>query len=83
MSICQLRSRTDEKSQFDSAELDAERKRACSLIDLGGRLTNLHCGLVRESALFADGPIWIADGAPSAAHWIADRLDVCAATARE
>jgi len=30
-----------------------------------------------------DGPIWIADGAPSAARWIADRLDVCAATARE
>jgi len=83
MSICQLPSRPDRGSQFDAVELDADRNRACSLIDLGGRLTNLHCRLVTESVLFADGPIWIADGAPSAAHWIADRLDVCAATARE
>ncbi len=62
MSICELPSRADQKSQFDSAELDAERNRASSLIDLGGRLTNLHCRLVTESVLFADGPIWIADG---------------------
>ncbi|NOX30330.1 MAG: hypothetical protein GXP35_09830, partial [Actinobacteria bacterium] len=54
MSIRQLRSRSDQKSQFDSVELDAERDRALSLIDLGGRLTGLHCGLVAASALFAD-----------------------------
>jgi len=70
-------------THFDPAELDVERTRAESLISLGGRLTDLHWHLVSGSVALADGPIWIADGSPTAAHWIADRLDVCAATARE
>ncbi len=37
---------------------------------------------IRQSSSRSDRR-WIADGSPSAAHWIADRLDVCAATARE
>ncbi|NOX28712.1 MAG: DUF222 domain-containing protein, partial [Actinobacteria bacterium] len=70
-------------TRFDPAELDVERKRAESLILLGGRLNDLHWHLVSGSVALANGPIWIADGSPSAAHWIAERLDVCAATARE
>ncbi|NOX29693.1 MAG: hypothetical protein GXP35_06555 [Actinobacteria bacterium] len=54
-----------------------------SLISLGGRLNDLSWHFVSGSVALADGPIWIADGSPSAAHWIAERLDVCAATARE
>ncbi|NOX31053.1 MAG: DUF222 domain-containing protein [Actinobacteria bacterium] len=47
-------------------------------------LGSCHISLsVTESVLFSDGPVWVADASPSAAHWIADRLDVCAATARE
>ncbi len=69
--------------QFDEAELQMQRKLAEGLIGRGRQLNDLHHGLVTEAALFADGPVWIADGSPSAARWIADHLDVCCATARE
>jgi len=75
--------RSHRAAHFDAVELDVERRRAESLISFGGQLTSLHWHLVSGSAAFADGPIWIADGSPSAAHWIAERLDVCAATVRE
>ena len=45
------------------------------LIETGLRITHAHYRLVVVCALFADGPVWIADGQPSAAHWLAPRLD--------
>jgi len=52
--------------QFDKTELRAQRDLAEGLIGRGCRLNDLHYGLVTDAALFADGPVWIADGSPSA-----------------
>jgi len=42
-----------------------------------------HYRLVTVSATFAASDEWVRDGYPTAAHWIADHLDVCVSTARE
>ncbi|MEZ5280227.1 MAG: DUF222 domain-containing protein [Acidimicrobiales bacterium] len=64
-------------------ELDEQIKTAESLVGLGHRLARGHHDLVVGAAQFADGPVWIAQGAPSAAHWLAERLDLAPATVRE
>jgi hypothetical protein len=53
------------------------------LLDLGAAFNATHHDLVALAARFEASNEWILDGAPSAAHWMADRLDVCIATARE
>jgi hypothetical protein len=53
------------------------------LVDTGRRWARTHHDLVIGAAVFADGDVWIADGARSAAHWLADRLDIEACTVRD
>ncbi|MCP3933856.1 MAG: hypothetical protein GY708_00635, partial [Actinomycetia bacterium] len=64
-------------------QLETERNRATELLTTAKRFTQTHYELVVACVEFADGPIWVADGAPSAAHWLADRTDHCANTLRE
>ena len=64
-------------------EFTEQRCRASDLVSTARRFTQTHYRLVVECADFADGPVWIADGATSAAHWLADRTDHCANTLRE
>ncbi len=42
-----------------------------------------HYRLVTVSATFASSDEWILAGYPTAAHWIAEHIDVCVSTARE
>ena len=67
----------------DVEELATQTRAADGLVELGRRISRGHFDLCMGAADFADGPVWIAHGAPSAAHWLADRLDVAAATVRE
>ncbi len=64
-------------------QFETERNRATDLVMTARRFTQTHYELVLACVEFADGPIWVADGAPSAAHWLADRTDHCANTLRE
>ncbi len=66
-----------------TTDLAAQRHSADALIDTGRRWARTHHDLVIGSAVFADGDVWIADGARSAAHWLAERLDVEACTVRD
>ena len=72
-----------EPAIYTTQELDVCRREADQLIETGRRITQAHYQLVTSCADFADGPVWIADGQPSAAHWLAPRLDVCNATVRD
>jgi hypothetical protein len=65
------------------ADLLVERGRATELVATARRFSQTQHELVMACADFADGPVWIADGAVSAAHWLADRTDQCANTLRE
>ena len=56
---------------------------AAELISIGFRWARWQHRLVRLAAAFDDSGAWVADGAPTAAHWIADQLDVEVSTARE
>ncbi|MCP3935946.1 MAG: DUF222 domain-containing protein [Actinomycetia bacterium] len=67
----------------DVDQLAAETAAAEGLVQLGHRISRDHYDLCVDSARFADGPVWIAQGAPSAAHWLADRLHIAASTVRE
>ena len=72
------------KTRFSTTtDLAAQRHNADALVDTGRRWARTHHDLVIGSAVFADGDVWIADGARSAAHWLADRLDVEACTVRD
>ena len=58
--------------------------------DIGAELRQVgwHCAaaqrrLVTLAAEFAGSDAWLLDGSPTAAHWIADALDVEVCTARE
>ena len=53
------------------------------LLDVGSALGSTQHELVTLAVQFEASNEWILDGAPSAAHWMADQLDVCIATARE
>ena len=53
------------------------------LLEVGSAFSSTQHDLVTLAARFEASNEWILDGAPSAAHWMADRLDVCIATARE
>ncbi|MEZ5283045.1 MAG: DUF222 domain-containing protein [Acidimicrobiales bacterium] len=64
-------------------EFQVERGRAIDLVSTAKRFTQSHYSLVVACADFADGPVWVADGAASAAHWLAERTDHCANTVRE
>ncbi len=64
-------------------EFENERNRATELVTTAKRFTQTHHELVVACVEFADGPVWVADGAPSAAHWLADRTDHCVNTLRE
>lgn len=59
-----------------------DRPLADHLVDLGRRLTAVQHELVTAVARFAAGNEWT-EQAPTAARWIADRLDVHLGTARE
>ena len=72
-----------EPAIYTTQELDVCRREADLLIETGRRITQAHYQLVTSCADFADGPVWIADGEPSAAHWLAPRLDACASTVRD
>ncbi|RMH67215.1 MAG: hypothetical protein D6683_18030, partial [Actinomyces sp.] len=50
---------------------------------LGEIMSRAQHELVTTAAAFADGGEWRREGATSAAHWIAEHLDVAVATARE
>ena len=67
----------------DVEQLATETRVAQGLVELGRRISRGHFDLCIGSARFADGPVWIAQGAPSAAHWLAERLDVAPSTVRE
>lgn len=64
-------------------ELRRKRLEAAELVNAGRQITQAHYRLVVSCAAFADGPVWIADGEPSAAHWLAPRLDACRSTVRD
>ncbi len=64
-------------------ELVAKRSDASELIEVGRGISQAHFNLVIGCAHFAEGPVWIADGEPTAAHWLAPRFDVCRATVRD
>lgn len=51
------------------------------LLEVGSTLGSTQHELVALAARFEASNEWILDGAPSAAHWIAEQLDVCVATA--
>ncbi|MCP3935679.1 MAG: DUF222 domain-containing protein [Actinomycetia bacterium] len=64
-------------------ELDEQTKVAQGLVALGHKLSRGHYDLCVGSVQFADGAVWVAQGSASAAHWLAERLDVTASTVRE
>ena len=64
-------------------EVETARRHANHLVNSASRLDQLRRELVLDAAEFADGPIWIIDGAPSAARWLSSRLGVLDATVRE
>ncbi|MCP3938104.1 MAG: DUF222 domain-containing protein [Actinomycetia bacterium] len=64
-------------------ELAAKRSDASELVEVGRRISQAHHQLVTGCADFADGPVWIADGEPTAAHWLAPRFDACRSTVRD
>lgn len=68
---------------LDAADIEVARRHAGHLLSAAGRLDRLRRELVLDAAVFADGPVWIVDGAPSAARWLAERLDLLDATVRE
>lgn len=53
------------------------------LIEAGDLINRSQHRLICLAASFASSDEWIHDGYNTAAHWIADHLDVCVATARE
>ncbi|MCP4957672.1 MAG: hypothetical protein GY925_00220 [Actinomycetia bacterium] len=64
-------------------EFEAEPRKATDLATTAKRFTQSHPGLVVACADFADGPVWITDGAPSPPHWLTEHTDHCANTVRE
>ncbi len=64
-------------------ELNDQTQHAEGLVELGHRLSRGHYDLCLGAVRFADGPVWVAQGAPSAAHWLSERLNIRAATVRE
>ncbi len=65
---------TAQRTDFD---VGAELRR------VGWQCATAQRRLVHLAADFADGDIWLLGGAPTAAHWIADALDLEVCTARE
>lgn len=65
------------------SELLIQRRRAEVVVETGRSWGRIHHDLVVGAAEVAEGSVWIADGARSAAHWIADRLDIEACTVRD
>lgn len=59
-----------------------DRPLASRLVELGSRLSAVQHDMVTTAASFAAGTEW-RDRAPTAAHWIADHLDIHLGTARE
>ncbi|MDH3708152.1 MAG: hypothetical protein OES57_18960, partial [Acidimicrobiia bacterium] len=53
------------------------------LVRVGVSLAQSQHQLVVLAAQFEASDEWLLVGAPTAAHWIADQLDVCVSTARE
>lgn len=56
---------------------------APTLRDLIGSWSRAQHRIVALAADFADTSEWVADGAPTAAHWLADAADIDVSTARE
>ena len=63
-------------------ELAVQREAAARLVETGRRLRVAHYEVVVGCADFADGVVWAADGASSAAAWLAGRFDVEVCTVR-
>ena len=53
------------------------------IVAIGSALATSQYRLIDLAARFEAGDEWLIDGYPTAAHWIADRLDMCVSTARE
>ena len=66
-----------------AAELAEERAIAERVVRTGRSWARAHHELVMGCVDIADGVVWIVDGAPSAAHWIAAQLDVEPCTVRD
>ena len=65
------------------AEIAEERAIAERVVRTGRSWAMAHHDLVMGCADIADGVVWIVDGAPSPAHWIAPQLDVEVCTVRD
>ncbi|MCB0991585.1 MAG: DUF222 domain-containing protein [Acidimicrobiales bacterium] len=63
-------------------QLAAQRDTANRLVETGRKFAIAHYEIVVGCAEFADGVVWIADGATSAAAWLAERFDVEVCTVR-
>jgi hypothetical protein len=61
----------------------AGRELAAQLQQVGWQCVTAQRRLVHLAAAVADADVWLLDGAPTAAHWIAEALDVEECTARE
>ena len=75
--------RTPWRSVMPVLAPDRQSTLSTRLLEVGGAFSSTQHDLVTLAARFEASNEWILDGAPSAAHWMADRLDVCIATARE
>ena len=60
---------------------DRQPTLSTQLMEVGSAFSSTQHDLVSLAARFEASHEWVLDGAPSAAHWMADRLDVCIATA--
>ena len=68
---------------LEPAQVETARRHADRLVNSASRLDQLRRELLLNAAEFADGPIWVLDGAPSAARWLSERLGLLDATVRE
>lgn len=65
------------------SDLAEQRRHADTVVRRGLTWSRSHHDLVIGAADVADGHVWVVDGARSAAHWLADRLDIEACTVRD